>query len=256
MSRQPALADLLSRYLQQQGSQLTDQLQPIGEVVPHEAIPAQPVNARLAWDEAVAVLPCISAAQDRQSSAEPPNWAALVAAQEPVAAIAFCVGNYPQLVRELPPLLQSNTLAALRPLPGRTLGDQDLLDWASTQSKAGNFPQLLIALGVLRLSRHFDAAAELQQRHQADVPAEWQAAWANEQAALAWHSGQADTARDLWQAQPDSVPVLFNRGLAALFLDKPAEARPLLKRALAQLTEENGWHHLAALYLALADMRR
>jgi hypothetical protein len=256
MSRQPALTDLLSHYLQQQGSLAADRLEPVGEVVPHEAIPAQPVNARLAWDEAIALLPCFSVAQDRQTLSEPPGWAAFVAAQEPVAALAFCVGNYPQLVRELPPLLRTDSLAALRPAPGRPLSDQALLDWAATLSRTGSFPQTLIALGVLRVGRNFDAAAELQQRHQANVPVEWKAAWANEQAALTWHSGQVETARDLWQVQPASVPVLFNRGLAALFLDRPAEARPLLKRALAQLTEENGWHHLAGLYLALAEMRR
>jgi len=48
------------------------------------------------------------------------------------------------------------------------------------------------------------------------------------------------------------VPVLFNRGMAALFLDRPAEARADLRKATERLPESSGWHHLGRLYLALA----
>jgi hypothetical protein len=49
--------------------------------------------------------------------------------------------------------------------------------------------------------------------------------------------------------------VLFNRGMAALFLGQPAKARNWLARAADQLPETSGWHHLGRLYLALAEMR-
>src|SRR5581483_2619950 len=54
---------------------------------------------------------------------------------------------------------------------------------------------------------------------------------------------------------PESVPVLFNRGMAALFLGRPAEAREDLRRAVGRLPEPDGWHHLGRLYLALAGGR-
>jgi len=113
----------------------------------------------------------------------------------------------------------------------------------------------LLAVGVLRLARQFDDATELLQRHRAAAPAAWQGAWTNEAAALAWHRGQAQLAADLWKQQDSSVPVLFNRGMSALFLGKSAEARPLLEQAVDQLAEDDGWHHLGRLYLALAETR-
>jgi hypothetical protein len=54
---------------------------------------------------------------------------------------------------------------------------------------------------------------------------------------------------------PATAPAQFNRGMAALFTDRPAAARPLLKAAIAQLPESSAWHHLGRLYLTLAEMR-
>jgi hypothetical protein len=72
---------------------------------------------------------------------------------------------------------------------------------------------------------------------------------------LAWHRGDAERALAMWQTQPASTPVLFNQGMAALFLGRVAEARSPLSRAVSQLSDENGWHHLGKLYLALAEMK-
>jgi hypothetical protein len=49
--------------------------------------------------------------------------------------------------------------------------------------------------------------------------------------------------------------VLFNRGTAALFLDRPTEARKPLTDAVALIPESSPWHHLGRLYLALAELR-
>jgi tetratricopeptide (TPR) repeat protein len=114
----------------------------------------------------------------------------------------------------------------------------------------------LLAVGALRLARQFEQAEELLRQCRDEAPAEWQAAVANEEAALAWHRGRAEEAVALWRAQPESVPVLFNRGMAALFLGDSAEARSCLSRAVAGLPEESPWYHLGRLYLALAEMRR
>ena len=66
-----------------------------------------------------------------------------------------------------------------------------------------------------------------------------------------------DEASGLWQTRGDHkhLPTLFNRGMAALFLGRPAEAREPLSRAVSGLPDDNSWHHLARLYLTLAEMR-
>ena len=184
--------------------------------------------------------------------AAPPDWPALVASQEPAVALAFAVGNFPQLVRHVQPLLHAAKLTELRPTPGQPIATSSLLKWADEQKV---FPQVLLALGALRLAREFDKAEELLAKHRGKAPAPWQAALANEEAALAWHAGRADEAAKMWRSQPDSVPVLFNRGMAALFMGKPADAKKALNAAIAQLPEDSAWHHLAQLYLTLASAK-
>jgi hypothetical protein len=147
-------------------------------------------------------------------------------------------------------LLAGGDLTALRGLPGRAVAVTGLETWVDGVRR---YPDVLLAAGVLRLARLFEAAAALL--HRDEVPAEWRAAHANETAALAWHRGEAEEAARLWQAQEASVPVLFNRGMAALFLGRPAEARPPLTSAVARLPETSAWHHLGQLYLALAAAR-
>ena len=53
---------------------------------------------------------------------------------------------------------------------------------------------------------------------------------------------------------PRAPAVLFNRGMARLFEGRIAEARPLLQKAIDALPETSGWHALARLYLAVADI--
>jgi tetratricopeptide (TPR) repeat protein len=225
------------------------------EVVPFEAAPVQPVDPRLAWQEAIAVVSILQPAADTSTWQAPSDWATLVNSHEPAVALAFCLGNFPQLVRNLQPLLQGTLAAKLRPVVGRPLPVPALLSWVDEAAAQNDPARLLLAVAALRLARHFDRAAQLLQAHASNVPAEWKAAWTNEEAALAWHRGKAQEALRLWQQQPASVPVLFNRGMAALFLDQPAEARASLAKAVAQLPEDSAWHHLGRLYLALAEMR-
>jgi hypothetical protein len=254
----PPLADLLAQYLQRQVSAWADGLgsgDTTAEIVPFEAAPVQPVDSRLAWDGATATARFFQAQATPRSWQAPADWPALVTAHEPAAALAFSFGNFPQLVRNLHPLWQASDLSALRPAGARPVPAPMLEDWAAGVVSKQVYPQVLIAAGVLRLARHFDAAAAiLQQQQRPHVPAEWQPAWSNEEAALAWHQGRAEEAAALWRSQPDSVPVLFNRGMAALFLAQPAEARVELSQAVNQLPETNAWHHLGRLYLALAEM--
>jgi tetratricopeptide (TPR) repeat protein len=256
---QPPLAELLARYLQRQVSDHAAGLgaEAVGEVVPFEAAPVQPVDARLAWEEAVYPLSFLAPKAKARSWPAPPQWPQLVAGHEPAMALAFCVGNFPQLLRNFQPLLQTANLAALRPAgDSRPTAAPALADWANEAARRNQFPQTLLALGGLRLAKHFDQAAELLARPETDVPAEWRAAWANEAAALAWHRGRGEEALAAWQEQADSIPVLFNRGMAELFLDRPAQARAPLGQAVQQLPDDSAWHHLARLYLTLAEIRK
>jgi hypothetical protein len=169
--------------------------------------------------------------------------------------LAFCLGNFPQSVRNLNPLLQSAELSFLRPGNSRLVSAPSVLNWVDQVTSKAAFPETLLALGVLRLAKQFGPADELLQNFSSKVPARWQPAWSNEQAALAWHSGRPDVAKGLWQSQEESVPALFNRGMTALFSDNLSEARASLTRAVDRLPEDNSWHHLGKLYLALAEMR-
>ena len=257
-SAQPSLSALLTSYLKRQ---VSDQMQdlghaePLGRVVPFEAVPVQPVEPRLAWEEALAVLPHFQLAGAADGLAVPPDWPTLVAAHEPEAALPFCLGNFPQMVRQLPVLLQAPDLAPRRATAVSPLCPPSLRHWASQAAQKPPFLQTLLAVGVLRLARYHDLATELFRQHRGRVPADHRRAWANEEAALAWSCGQFEQAAALWQSQAESVPILFNRGLADLFLGRAAKARTWLIQATARLSDESAWYHLGHLYLALAEMR-
>ncbi len=245
-----SLAELFRNYLRRQAAAQAAGLgyaEPSDEVVPYDSVPVQPVNPRLAWDDAVAVVPHLAAALP--PLAVPPDWPTLVAAQEPAVAVAFCLGNFPQMVRNLHPLLAGGDLAALRAVPGRP-AVPGLVEWA----RGARGAQALLAAGVLRLAGRFDDAEAVLRS--ADVPAPWEPLRTNEAAALDWHRGRADEALASWQAQPDSVPVRFNRGMAALFLGQIGEAHAALTEAVGGLPETSAWHHLGQLYLALALSRK
>jgi hypothetical protein len=262
-----SLSELFNRYL---AEQITAQEQGLGypepgEAVPYEAVPIQPVDPQLAWNDALVAVKLLHPEIPARTWTVPPDWPPLVASQESAVALAFCVGNFPQLVRNLHPLLSDNP-AALRTLPPQAPSASAgtataLVEWAS---RMRDYPQVLLAAGVLRLARHFDEAEALLRvdpsghgtggltpRRSPD----WSSARANEQAALAWHRGQGDRALQMWQAQADSVPVLFNRGMAALFLGHSPEAHRALTQAVAGLPETSAWYHLGQLYLALAEAR-
>ena len=249
----PKLADLMARYLAKQAdAHAAGVSAPECEVLPYEAGPVQPVDPKLAWDETLLVLTAFDPALAVRGGQAPPHWSTLVVSHEPVVALACGLGNFPQMVRDFHQILPTADLTALRPVPGRPVAAPLLLDWAA---KADTPVARLLALGALRLAKQYDVAERYAADHDAVIPAGYRAAWENERAALAWHAGRADTARARWQTLPDRAPVLFNRGMADLFLGRPADARPALEAAVAALPEKSAWHHLGRLYLTLAEMR-
>src|SRR5437899_211599 len=115
---QPRLTDLLARYLDRQAEAhaMGAAAEP-AEVTPYEAGPVQPIDPRLAWHEALAALACYGPSTEASSLPALPHWPTLVAGHEPVTALAFALGNFPQLVRSFQPLLHAAEPSA-RPEPG------------------------------------------------------------------------------------------------------------------------------------------
>ena len=107
----------------------------------------------------------------------------------------------------------------------------------------------------LRAAGDFEQAESILNDLRKQVPHSHETALRNEEAALLWQRGKLEKAAEIWSQLPDSPAVLFNRGMAALFLGQSAVARECLKKAVAELPESGGWHHLGSLYLALAEMR-
>jgi tetratricopeptide (TPR) repeat protein len=169
--------------------------------------------------------------------------------------LPFCVGNFPQLVREWHTLLAAPALRQFQPAGGPSAVLPSLQRWADQAAHQHPYPYPLVALGVLRLAKQFAGAAQLLQHAEATDPGAWRDALANEAAALAWHQGRVEEAASLWESQPPTAPVLFNRGMAALFLDRAVQARAWLEQAVSHLADDNAWYHLGRLYLTLAELR-
>jgi tetratricopeptide (TPR) repeat protein len=257
-SGQPALDDLFRAYLNRQAKAESAGLAATsaqGEVIPHDAAPDPSLDPQLAWDDATAVASHFVKNVAKLSLPAPADWLEFISAHEPVAAVTFSFGNFPQLVRDLRSLLDAERMSSLRCTPSQPSQAPALEDWVAALLGKNEYPLPLLAVGLRRFARQFDQAEEALQRCQPDVPAPWRAAWANEEAALEWHRGREDRAIDLWKSQAPSTPALFNRGMAALFQDRPAEARTSLSAAISSLPEDSGWYHLGRLYLALAETR-
>jgi tetratricopeptide (TPR) repeat protein len=255
-SVQPNLTELLAGYLAKQAdAQGLGIATYDGEVTPYEVGPVQPLDPKLAWDEALAVLAFYGSATTPRRQA-PPHWSHLVAGHESIVAIAFCTGNFPQLMRNLHAILAQPNVAEFRPSVGRPASASDLTGWVADIAQKKQYPQMLLALGTLRLAKHFEAADAFVRAHDADIPAEWRVGWENEKAAVAWHSGRFDEARATWDALEPTVPVLFNRGMAALFAGDVSAAKRHLDAVIAKLPTTSAWHHLGRLYLILCDLRR
>ena len=97
-SVQPKLADLFAKYLSRQAEARADGIVAHdGEVTAYEVGPVQPLDAKLAWDESLAVLAFSGNATKRPQA--PPHWAQLVSGHVSIIAIAFTVANFPKLMR-------------------------------------------------------------------------------------------------------------------------------------------------------------
>lgn len=252
----PSIASLTASYLRrtQDAETLTAEADAIGDVQPHEVTVGYRAEPRLAWQESLVVLNAFG--RKVESIPAPAEWGGLVARQDGAAALPFALANYPQRLRDLGNLLQAENLGELLTKPsGNVEVSSGLLKWGTKHLQAGDLPHTLIVAASYRAAGDFARATETLEQIKATAGSEWQAALANEEAALLWHRGEHEAAAKMWSTLSDSVPVRFNRGMAELFLGRAANAKEHLKAAVAGLPESSAWHHLASLYLTLAEMR-
>ena len=87
---QPKLGDLLARYLEKQAEACAvGAAASADEVTPYEAGPVQPINPKLAWDEALAVFSLAGTTTNVRGWKAPPQWSSMVTGHEPVLALAL-----------------------------------------------------------------------------------------------------------------------------------------------------------------------
>ena len=253
----PTLADLTMRFVNRpiDAASIEAEAGALGDVEPHEVSVGFRADPRLAWQEGLAVLAATGLRDTGKPLTAPSEWSAVVVRHESIATQPFAIGNYPQRVRDLTALLQAKDLSQLRPIGDTRMVSPSLRSWAAKQAEKAQFPQALQAAGILRSAHDFEQAEKVLNDLRDNVPEQWKTAFANEEATLMWQMGSVDKAAAIWDQLPENPAVLFNRGMAALFLNQTTKARENLKKAIAVLPETDGWHHLASLYLALAEMR-
>lgn len=250
---QPSLPDLMVRFLASRSDAASGSaVEPAGgEVEPHEVAAGFPVDPRTAWTAATDALPA------RADKAKlPAEWATVVGQPAAAFAVAHAAGNFPQRVKNLQPLLAKFDPAGMRPSGSQppSPGLSGLRTWIIRETKKHEPVPALLAAGVARAIGEFEWAEELLTAAESRCGGEHRAAWENERAALLWHRGRADEALAAWAAMPESPAVVFNRGMALLFLGRLTEARATLTRAVGLIPEESGWNALARLYLAIAEI--
>lgn len=232
----PALADLMVRFLAQRSDAVSTAVEPsYWEVEPYELATGYRIDPRVAWQAATCLFPAVA------ELTPPPEWPALVQLPGSLWAIPCAGGLFPQRLQQLQPLLAAAPLQRLLPSaePPPLPGFAALRRWIA-QHRA---PALVPAV-CARLLHDWTTAEQLL------PPGE-----ANELAALLWLRGQPQHALALWDQAPERPPILFNRGMARLFLDQPREALAPLRQAAALWGEDHPWQPLALLYATIAQLR-
>lgn len=238
-ANQPSIESLMMRFLATRSDAMTAVERGESEVEPHEVVAGFRVDPRAAWvdanDTGEHALPA--------PGALPAEWAALVSQPSAAFALPMAAGHFPQRVKDLQPLLVRFDPAELIPTGGQAPlpGFAALRTWVAKSSKANP----VLAAGVARMLGDFGAAETLL----AGVSGA-----ENEAAALLWQTGRCAEALAAWDALTESPAVLFNRGMARLFLGRTAEAREALQKAVNVIPESSGWNALARLYLAVAEI--
>jgi hypothetical protein len=240
---QPTIEDLMVRFFAARSDAAAAAVETgESEVEPYEVAAGFRVDPRAAWLDATAALATGGNAPPPAVQL-PTEWASLVGQPAAAFAVPMAAGHFPQRVKDLHPLLVKFSPAELRPSGTQAAlpGFSGLRSWL-TKNGATN---PLVASGIARTLGDFDTAARL---------IESVSGAENDRAALRWQKGECAEALAAWEAMPESPAVLFNRGMARLFIGRIADARAPLQQAVDAIPEASGWHALARLYLAVAEI--
>jgi tetratricopeptide (TPR) repeat protein len=241
----PPMNDMLRELLERRTAAHASGLAAVdrSEVEPFEAVPAQVLDPKQAWQEASAAIANVG------TDTAAADWPEIVAAMPPVVALPFAAGHFPQAVRDLQRLARSIDSTHRSPDAVASLEVESVEAWAAEQDGL----QALLAVGMLRLAGQLARAEKLLNKLEKKLLAGFQAFCTNERAANFWADGKRAEAAKLWSSLPDTAPVLFNRGLAAVFAGDKPSAQTHLTKAVGMIPESSGWHHLGRLYVALAQ---
>ena len=96
----PHMNEMLKDFMQRRSAVHAAGLAAIdrGEVEPYDAVPAQVLDPKQAWDEATAALAHFGM---HEAIAAPADWPQLVATADAAIALPFAAGHFPQSVRDL-----------------------------------------------------------------------------------------------------------------------------------------------------------
>lgn len=255
MLKQPTISELTAQVVtkMEDAEMVASALDELGQVEPHEMTVGLRTDPRTAWTQSIEAL---GTAVDQLKVTAPSDWGRLIVRQNAVAALPFAIGNYPQRVRELGTLIQTNDLSKLLEQSKQDSDvSKNLGQWCEKHIESGKMPQAMIAAALYRVSGDLETASRTLEVLVKTAPFEWTTTLENERAALLWETGRHAQARAMWESLPDTNPVMFNRGMAALFMGDAKSAIAQLRKLVSQLPESSAWHHLASVYLALAEMR-
>jgi hypothetical protein len=242
-SAQPTIDALMVRFLANRSDAAASAVETgESEVEPYEVAAGFRVDPRAAWLDATAQI--TTGGNAPPPAVQPPTeWATLVAQPAAAFAVPMAPGHFPQRVKDLQPLLTKFDPNELRPSgsQGATPGFAGLRNWIAKHGSKNP----TVAAGIARTLGDFDTADALL----ADTTGT-----ENDRAAVLWARGRCAEAHAAWNALTESPAVLFNRGMAKLFLGQMSDARAELQRAVDAIPETSGWNALARLYLAVAEM--
>lgn len=235
-ANQPSIESLMMRFLATRSDAMTAVEHGESEVEPHEVAAGFRVDPRAAWIDA-------NSHTTGSPGPLPTEWAVLVGQPSAAFALPMAAGHFPQRVKDLQPLLVRFQPAELRPTGAQAPlpAFAGLRAWVQKNAKTSP----LMAAGVARTLGDFDTAETILAGASGAE---------NEAAALLWQQGKCEAALAAWDAMSETPAVLFNRGMAKLFLGRFAEARVSFQKAVEVIPEVSGWSSLARLYLAVAEI--
>lgn len=229
----PRWQDLLAKLIHQDHHEA-----PNSEVELYQAQPALGLDLGIAWSEALLPGELLAEEEPRVSARFPASWNA--ARHINLAAPFPCsIGMAPQFLQKIDAIMENAEAFFQQETVGMPMLSADI-----TLDNKTPLSQMAIA-----------RIAGDAQKIEALIPQlDGELLQKNERAAQLWFAGRRDEAREAWDSLDGENPVIaFNQGLAAMAAGDVERGRECLTNAIEGFSESTGWHHLAELYLAVAE---